>query len=307
MSQRSTRQQTRPDPGQLPSGKPPRCNTIGKSGSVSGVRTDARHPSAYGLAGGAFATRSSASRRLPISRSRKRASQRSSTTPSSRRSASRGSRPDGVRRTTFPRPPAGRADRERDVRLALVLEGEREQHAREQVRKREVGDRLVRGVLHASVNRVDEPVGKDRKGVGKAGVELTHDRSQRAAELVDRVLAQTPLPSLLDDLGERAPQLLRPAPGVGRANQPVRPDRDVPPALHAIEVRGRTREPLELADRHAGIRDEAHAGRPHRQRHEPGIAARGRPFRARAVRHLPLELVVELDRERDERVRQQRR
>ena len=30
-------------------------------------------------------------------------------------------------------------------------------------------------------------------------------------------------------------------------------------------------------------------------------------FEARPVRHLPLELVVELDRERDERVRQQRR
>jgi hypothetical protein len=39
----------------------------------------------------------------------------------------------------------------------------------------------------------------------------------------------------------------------------------------------------------------------------PAAVARGRAFRAGPVRHPPLELVVELDRQRDERVREQRR
>jgi len=86
---------------------------------------------------------------------------------------------------------------------------------------------------------------------------------------------------------------------------------DTPDSLarHPGQVRAGAGAPGEFGDGDPVRADEPHAGPPHRHRHQPGTGAP--PCRAAVVtgpvRHLPLELVVTLDRERHEHLGEQAR
>ena len=114
-------------------------------------------------------------------------------------------------------------------------------------------------------------------------------------------------PALLDLGEQRAPELARLQAVCRRPDRLVGSDLDVAPAVHAVQVRVRPRSLHEVGGLDAAFVDVAHAIGIHDERHEPRTAALGRDaVTGRRVRHPVLERIVELDRVRDERVRQQR-
>ena len=167
----------------------------------------------------------------------------------------------------------------------------------------------------------------DREVLGQLVVDLPADGAQRSPELLDHVRPEPLLPAALDVIAHRRPDLERLATGLGGTDDPVAterpaaaptvtlrrrraivrggPDEDVAPALHAPEhgkhlVLGQAGHDWELADADPVVADEAQEVRPHHERHaEPADeAGLGEPA---------LELVVELDRVRDQCLRQRRR
>jgi hypothetical protein len=86
-------------------------------------------------------------------------------------------------------------------------------------------------------------------------------------------------------------------------------DGDVTPAAHAVQVGPGAGAGFEVADGDGLAGDVPHAVLPHGQRHQPqlrgAVAGAGRPVAGGAVREAVFGLVVELDRERDQRLGQQ--
>ncbi len=166
----------------------------------------------------------------------------------------------------------------------------------------------------------------DREVLGQLHFQLPDHCAQRLPELADLVCPEPLFPALLDVPEQRSPDLLRLPPGRRRADDPVptKPssaspsvplrlrrrvgrvgaDEHVSPPLHTTQRREHSRfrqldGRRKLTDCDA-LADDAHEVRPHHQRHaEPATkAGLGEPA---------LELVVELDRERNQHLGQRRR
>src|ERR1700722_6741309 len=162
---------------------------------------------------------------------------------------------------------------------------------------------------------------QDGEAIGQVEINLIERRGQRFAKLVHFFFAEARLPTLLD-LGEKwTPNFLGLLALVGGANEPGRARRlcardrrirgrsDVSPASHGAEICFRAGEPDQADGADSLLRNKLHAVCIHRERNQPKIFPRGARRRAvigSPMWHLMLKLVVELNCEGDQRVRQQR-
>lgn len=149
-------------------------------------------------------------------------------------------------------------------------------------------------------------MGDYRQEVGQAGNETIDDPAQRFPQRADLGVSEAQPPTFLDHAGEQRPDALRP----GRTDHAVVRvglDVDVAPPAQTVEIHeAGTR--LQLAQGSPVRGDVTHEVRPHRHRSEPrSTLGSRRGSRARAVGHLELELVVELDHELDKGLREQSR
>ena len=105
------------------------------------------------------------------------------------------------------------------------------------------------------------PLMQDRHAVGKRRLELPDDSQQRAAQPLNRLLAEALPPTILDQARQRSPRELGAAPARSRTDHEVgckdrgpirRPtglDDEVSPALHSRQVRAGSGQLLKLSHR----------------------------------------------------------
>ena len=161
---------------------------------------------------------------------------------------------------------------------------------------------------------------EDRKAVGQGRIEAGDDAGQGGPQAVDRGRAEPGPPAGLGLLGRGLPDLAGAAAGRGGGDgrvgpRPLAPARvgcvaDVAPAAHAVQVGAGPRATAQFGHRDPLVGELAQAVGPHQQGGEPGRASdragRGAVVGG-AVREAVLGLVVGLDREGDQRRRQQGR